>query len=147
MESVNDVVDEPVVLSEMPIADKVSRYLQARYYSVQLAALQKAAAAIGCEFAQRSTADYMPPEVEEHLALALVLARESHLRPRCTAAEHHKAVLAQVEDGYASVLFAEVVAALDALGLRFRLHPQGIDWNALMEQQRLWQAARKDLHD
>ncbi|WP_157118831.1 hypothetical protein [Azohydromonas lata] len=131
-------MDEALSISAMPIADKVIRYLNARYYAVQLAALEKAAGNIGCSFVERSAADAMTPEVEEYLAIAVILARENYIRPKCSGGQHYKNAEFQLEDGYAIALFREIVAALDAIGLRFKIREQGVDSSALESERREW---------
>lgn len=124
-----------VVLSAMPIADKVNRYLQARFLSIQLAALEKAASNTGCEFSQQDCADTMPPEVEKHLTFAVAMARLAYLFPNLSADDHYKTAMSQMEDGYACSLFKELVSALEALGLRFRIRESGISWAMLDYEQ------------
>jgi hypothetical protein len=133
-------VSELVSLGAMPIADKVTRFLQARFYSVQLAALEASAAAIGCAFVQRPDAHEMPSDVEEHLAFAVMLAREACLAANESPQAHYRTAQARLEDGYATALLREITAALEALGLRLQVRPQGFDWEAMRAQRLGWES-------
>ena len=127
-------------LGTMPIADKVTRFLQARFYSLQLSALEASAARIGCAFVQRPDAHEMPSDVEEHLAFAVMLAREACLAPSDGPQAHYCAAQARLEDGYATALLREITAALEALGLRLQVQPQGFDWEAMRAQRLGWES-------
>lgn len=131
---------ESINLATMGIADKVNRYLQAHYYTIQLAALQKSVQTIGGAFVQQAHASYLPPEVEEHLAFAVMLARESYLSPKAPTVDHYRAVERGLEDGYAVVLLREIFSALDALGLRLHVRPEGYDLEALRAERLEWKA-------
>lgn len=131
-------MNESIALSAMHVADKVNRFVNARYYSIQLAALEKSAANIGCGFVQRGYADTIPSEVEEHLAIAVLLAREAFVAPELTTKDFYSAVEARLREGYAIAYFKEIVAALDALGLRFQVQEQGINWDAMKDERRSW---------
>lgn len=140
-------MDEVLSISALPIADKVNRYVHAHYYAVQLAALEKAVGNIGCAFVERNSADTMVPEVEEYLAMAVTIARENYITPKCNADEHYRVAEARLEDGYAVTLFREIVAALDALGLRFCVGETGVDWPALARDRDTWKPADIPLTD
>lgn len=131
-------MNDSVGLSAMHIADKVNRFVNARYYSIQLAALEKSAANIGCGFVQRGYADPIPPEVEEHLAIAVLLAREAFVAPELTKKDFYSTVEARLKEGYATAYFREILAALEALGLRFQVQEQGINWDALECERWSW---------
>ena len=113
----NKNVIEPFNLATMAIADKVNNYIQTYFYKIQLAALQTAAEKIGGTFVQRPHSDGLPPEVEEHLAFAVILAREAQLYPKDSPYEHYLIAERRLEDGYAVALLREILAALNTLGL------------------------------
>ena len=131
-------MNQSLNLSTMAIADKVNRYVQARYYAILLVALQKSVQKIGGAFVQRAHADYLPPDVEDHLALAVMLTRESYLWPKASPVEHYQTAERRLEDGYAVVLLREILSALDALGLRLHVRPEGYDWEALRAERLEW---------
>ncbi|WP_066342648.1 hypothetical protein [Azohydromonas lata] len=129
-----------VLISTMPMADRVSRYLQARYFAVQLTALEEAAAGIGCLFALQAHADDLPEDAREHLAFAVALARERYLAPNSTVQACHAYASDRVADGYADALLRDMLAALEALGVRPQVQPHGIDHRAMQQRQRAWKA-------
>lgn len=131
---------EPLNLATMAIADKVNRFLQAHYYEIQLAALQKAAEEIGGAFVQRSHSDYIPPEVEEYFALAVMLAREDYLYPKESPYEHFLTAERRIKEGYAVMLLRDILAALSALGLHLRVRPEGYNLDALQTERMKWKA-------
>jgi hypothetical protein len=114
---------EPFNLATMAIADKVNKYIQAYFYKIQLAALQTAAEKIGGAFVQRPHLNDLPPEVEEHLAFAVILAREAQLYPKDSTYEHYLIAERRLEDGYAVALLREILAALNTLGLHLHVQP------------------------
>ena len=113
----NKIMIEPFNLDTMAIADKVNNYIQTCYYKIQLAALQTAVEKIGGTFVQRPRLDDLPQEVEEHLAFAVILAREAYLSPKESPYEHYLVAERRLEDGYAVALLRVIIEALDALGL------------------------------
>ena len=86
----NKKMIEPFNLAKMAIADKVNNYIQVNFYKNQLAALQTAVEKIGGSFVQRPRLDDLPPEVEEHLAFAVILAREAQLYPKAPTCDHYE---------------------------------------------------------
>lgn len=87
-------------IATMPIADKVYRYANAKYYKALLDALQAAANEVGCDFALSSRdAAYIPEDIYEHLAFNLVLAREQYLRPAIGSIAHYENAESGMKDG------------------------------------------------
>ncbi|QQM83412.1 hypothetical protein JII91_29540 (plasmid) [Klebsiella quasipneumoniae] len=109
-------------IATMPIADKVHRYANAKYYKALLDALQAAANEVGCDFALSSRdAAYIPEDIYEHLAFNLVLAREQYLRPAIGSIAHYENAESGMKDGYAHLLLRDVLSALSELGLKWRI--------------------------
>lgn len=133
-------MNQSLDISTIAIADKVNRYVQARYYAIQLAALQKSVQKIGGDFVQQADSDYLPYKVEEHLALAVILARESYLLPKESPSERYRLAESRLDDGFAVILLREILSALGALGLRLRIRPEGYDWKALKEERLEWES-------
>lgn len=129
-----------VLISTMPMADRVSRYLQARYFEMQLAALEEAAAGIGCLFVLQAHADDLPEEAREHLAFAVALARERYLAPKSTVQACHAYASDRMADGHADGLLRDMLAALEALGVRPQVQARGIDHQAMRQRQLAWKA-------
>ena len=135
---------EPVDLATMAIADKVSRFVHARYYAAHLHALQSAAEQCGGSFVAQAALGPIPPDVEEHLAIAVLVAREAYLAPWESLADHYATAQRRMSDGFAQALLRDFLAALQALGLQFELSPSGVDREAIKTQREEWQSAISD---
>jgi hypothetical protein len=120
-------------IATLPIADKVNCYLQTRYYEMHLDMLQKAAKQIGGTFAQCPQSDCIPPEVEDYLAYAVMVGRVAYLYPLESEYKNHRTVEDWMNDGYGVTLLREILAALDGLGIRFRVQGGGYDWIVIKE--------------
>jgi hypothetical protein len=129
---------EPVNLATMSIADKVNNYIQAYFYKIQLAALQTAVEKIGGTFVQRPHSDGLLPEVEEHLAFAVILAREAYLFPKDSPYEHYLIAERRLEDGYAVALLRVIIEALDALGLYLHVQPDAYILKVIEAERHQW---------
>ena len=134
----NNNMIEPFNLATMAIADKVNNYIQAYFYKIQLAALQTAAEKIGGSFVQRPHLDDLPPEVEEHLAFAVILAREAQLYPKDSTYEHYLIAERRLEDGYAVALLREILAALNTLGLYLHVQPEAYTLEVIEAERHQW---------
>jgi hypothetical protein len=132
---------EPFNLATMAIADKVNNYIQAYFYKIQLAALQTAAEKIGGAFVQRPHLNDLPPEVEEYLAFAVILAREAHLYPKDSPYEHYLIAERRLEDGYAVALLREMLAALNTLGLYLHVRPGVYTLEVIAVERHQWAMA------
>lgn len=142
--STNEGTSEPVDLATMAIGDKVSRFVHARYYAAHLHALQSAAKQCGGSFAFETASCPIPPDVEEHLAIAVLIAREAYLSPWESLADHYAIAQRRMTEGFAQALLRDLLAALQALGLQFELGPYGVDCEAIKTQQEEWQSAISD---
>ena len=129
---------EPFNLAKMAIADKVNNYIQVNFYKNQLAALQTAVEKIGGSFVQRPRLDDLPPEVEEHLAFAVILAREAYLSPKDSPYEHYLVAERRLEDGYAVTLLREILAALNTLGLYLHVRPGVYTLEVIETERHQW---------
>jgi hypothetical protein len=129
---------EPFNLATMAIVDKVNNYIQAYFYKIQLAALQTAVEKIGGAFIQRPHLDELPPEVEEHLAFAVVLAREAQLHPKDSPYGHYLIVERRLEDGYAVALLRQILAALNTLGLHLHVRPEAHTLEVIAAERHQW---------
>lgn len=69
----------------------------------------------------------------------MILARESYLSPKESPEVHYHAAERRLKDGYAVILLRDILSALDALGLRFYVRPEGYDWEALRAERLEWQ--------
>lgn len=125
-------------LATMPIADKVNNYIQAHFYRIQLAALQTAVEKIGGAFVQRPHLNDLPSEVEEHLAFAVILAREAQLYPKDSPYEHYLIAERRLEDGYAVALLREILAALNTLGLYLHVWPGVYTLEVIAAERHQW---------
>lgn len=134
----NKNVIEPFNLDTMAIADKVNNYIQTCYYKIQLAALQTAVEKIGGTFVQRPRLDDLPQEVEEHLAFAVILAREAYLSPKDSPYEHYLVAERRLEDGYAVTLLREILAALNTLGLYLHVRPGVYTLEVIETERHQW---------
>ena len=134
----NKNVIEPFNLDTMAIADKVNNYIQTCYYKIQLAALQTAVEKIGGTFVQRPRLDDLPQEVEEHLAFAVILAREAYLSPKDSPYEHYLVAERRLEDGYAVTLLREILAALNTLGLYLHVRPGVYTLEVIEAERHQW---------
>ena len=134
----NKIMIEPFNLDTMAIADKVNNYIQTCYYKIQLAALQTAVEKIGGTFVQRPRLDDLPPEVEEHLAFAVILAREAYLSPKESPYEHYLVAERRLEDGYAVALLRVIIEALDALGLYLHVQQDAYILEVIEAERHQW---------
>jgi hypothetical protein len=121
-------------IATLPIADKVNNNLQARFYEMHLALLQKAAKQIGGTFAQCPQSDCIPPEVEDYLTYSVMVGRAAYLYPLESEYKNHRTVEDWMNDGYGVTLLREILAALDGLGIRFRVQGGGYDWIVIKEE-------------
>jgi len=129
---------EPFNLATMAIADKVNNYIQAYFYKIKLAALQTAVEKIGGAFVQRPRLDDLPPEVEEHLAFAVILAREAQLYPKDPPCDHYEIAEKRLADGYAVALLREILAALNTLGLHLYVRPDVSTLEIIEAERHQW---------
>ncbi|MEI7995307.1 MAG: hypothetical protein WCH01_10440 [Methylococcaceae bacterium] len=134
----NKKMIEPFNLDTMAIADKVNNYIQTCYYKIQLAALQTAVEKIGGTFVQRPRLDDLPQEVEEHLAFAVILAREAYLSPKESPYEHYLVAERRLEDGYAVALLRVIIEALDALGLYLHVQQDAYILEVIEAERHQW---------
>ena len=134
----NKKMIEPFNLDTMAIADKVNNYIQTCYYKIQLAALQTAVEKIGGTFFQRPRLDDLPQEVEEHLAFAVILAREAYLSPKESPYEHYLVAERRLEDGYAVALLRVIIEALDALGLYLHVQQDAYILEVIEAERHQW---------
>ncbi len=133
------IPDQPLDLATMPIADKVSRYVQARYYQAHLDALQSEVRRCGGSFACGACPNDMPSDLKEHLALAIMVARDAYLSPADSLARHYELALRHLADGSAQTLLRDLVAALRALGLHFQLSPEGLNRRSIKDRRLEWE--------
>ncbi len=110
-------------ISTMQIADKVQRHIMASFYTLQLNALQIEAERFGYFFAQADTAATMPPVLAERLAWAMEYLRKSYLYPNCPDGWERKTDRS-MSDGYAQMHCRDILAALEALGIRLQEGPK-----------------------
>ncbi len=130
--------DPRLDLATMPIADKVSRYMQARSYAAQLGALQGEAEMCGCRFAVAASSDDMRAELEDHFAFVLMVAKSAEWAPAEPASEHHRYALARLADGAGKALLRDILAALAALNVRFLIGPAGLTHDHIESRRRFW---------
>jgi hypothetical protein len=116
----------------------VNNYIQTCYYKIQLAALQTAVEKIGGTFVQRPRLDDLPQEVEEHLAFAVILAREAYLSPKESPYEHYLVAERRLEDGYAVALLRVIIEALDALGLYLHVQQDAYILEVIEAERHQW---------
>lgn len=134
-------------LSAMPIADKVSRYVQAREFAPQLRALQGEAEMCGCCFAVGASADHMPADVEEHLSFALMVARSAQWAPAASVFAHREYATARMADGAGIALLRDILKALAAMNVHFQIGPAGLNQDHIESKQRFWSRSRAVLAD
>ncbi len=130
-------------LSSMPIADKVARYDHALFYAAMLDGLQREARRCGSCFAHGAVADPMPSDVEEHLALAVMIARNAHLTPAAPIEERHACAIRSLDDGFAQAMLRDLVQALAALEIHFRIRAEGLDREHMKSTRLLWSTPRR----
>ena len=136
-----------VDLATMPVADKVLRYVQARFFAAQLSALQSEAEMCRCHFVLGGSSDHMPADVEEHLSLAVMVARSATFAPAEPMAEHHAYACARLADGSGQALLRDLLAALSALNVHFRIHPAGLNREHMEAKRMFWGVSRAVLAD
>ncbi len=129
---------QPMNLATMAIADKVSRYVHARFYQAHLDALQAEVQRCGGFFACHKYPEYLPPDFREHLALAVMVAKNAYLAPSDSLAQHYAEALRRLADGSAHTLLRDLLAGLGALGLHFQIRPEGLDREGIKAQRLEW---------
>lgn len=137
--------DPRLDLATMPIADKVSRYMQARSYAAQLGALQEEAEMCGCRFAVAANSDDIPVELEDHLGFVLMVAKSAEWAPAEPVSEHRKYALARLADGAGKALLRDILAALAALNVRLLIGPVGLNHDRIESRRRFWGFSDADL--
>lgn len=134
-------------LAAMPIADKVSRYVQARSYATQLRALQGEAEMCGCHFAVAASPDDIPADVEEHFSFALMVAKSAEWSPAEPVSEHREYARARLVDGAAKALLRDILAALAALNVHFQIGPAGLNRDHIESKRKCWGLSRAVIAD
>ena len=121
-------ITPPTDIATMPIADKVHRHVNASYYKVLLASLQDAAREVGSCFSASPFVHYMPADIEEHLAFNLAIARVRCMNPNETIERLHIRAEEQMDDGFALQYLRDIIAALEAMNLRWQIQSrEGLD--------------------
>ncbi len=101
----------------------------------------------GCGFAVGASSDYMPADVEEHFAFALMVARSAQWAPAESVSAHREYAKARMADGAGKALLRDILAALAAMNVHFQIGPAGLNRDHIESKQRFWTRSRAVLAD
>ena len=131
---------EGLDFATMSVADKVGRHARASMYLAMLKELKRAADRCGCFFSHRLPPDPMPFEVFDYMSLAMTIERTRFLTRELLTWRDYRSALDSLKDGVAQALLRDVMAALSAMEVHFRIGADGVNHRSIENMRRKWTA-------